>query len=425
MMAPGARHKARVGAVALSEQQVKTTKQSGRFAAPLAVSTTLWALALVPGSGLDSKLVYTAHVVAFVPLFYVLAKTRGKTRFGGPVVALSLFSVVLLASTLASADSIGLQRWLIGALVMVPLAWVTWRMTDAQRRIVYKQILILGAVQAGLALTQKITGWPIVWGYLGTTPEATHSVNHLWLYETGRSLGTLSHPIPLAFLLGVAMLVALSSDAVKGTVPRLGLVALLAAGIAATGTRSAVLCLAAALVVLAFTRSENNYRAVWRIFAILAAVGVSLAIDLRNLSLITSLDGTGSLTHRQGAADVMVRLLEQPVLPVLFGNGRNSLGDLASNGVLQSRTFAAVDNNFVSLVAVAGILGLAAIVALVVYGWVRGDRTTRAALIFVLGMFFSFDVTLWASSFGLLIFMASRRKPGVLTERSAEPRLDT
>jgi hypothetical protein len=89
---------------------------------------------------------------------------------------------------------------------------------------------------------------------------------------------------------------------------------------------------------------------------------------------------------------------------VIFGSGYGSSRFLFYQGLLQGDGFFAIDNQLVTAFALAGVVGLAALLVLVLFGFVKGHRPTRPAAILLVGMFFSFDLLQW--TFMLVLFAA-------------------
>jgi O-antigen ligase len=262
---------------------------------------------------------------------------------------------------------------------------------------------------------------PAPWGYLGT-PGTTFETNQLLAALGGRSTGTMAHPIPFGALMAVAVTLCFSSATGWPLLVRLLAAAALSYGVALSGSRSAALVLALALLAAVMTPGVLRVGAAWRIAAALVLSGAVLTVRATELPVVTGLEGTGSLTHRLAALDVVGRLADRSGDQVLLGSGAGSLDDLFAAGLLQLDGFFAVDNQLVATFAVAGLVGVLALVGAVVAGLVRGDRSTRPATLLLVLMFFSFDVLEWHSTAVLLVVLlvlGSGRRDAVLPSGTA------
>ncbi|GAB3611527.1 hypothetical protein GCM10027414_36530 [Humibacter ginsengiterrae] len=98
---------------------------------------------------------------------------------------------------------------------------------------------------------------------------------------------------------------------------------------------------------------------------------------------------------------------------VLFGNGWGTNAALYSSNLFGQNTFYAIDNEWVTILAQAGLVGAVLLAALFPLVMLRGRTAYVPLLIAVLAMFFSFDVLLWAAPalvVGLIVSEESRRK---------------
>jgi hypothetical protein len=97
---------------------------------------------------------------------------------------------------------------------------------------------------------------------------------------------------------------------------------------------------------------------------------------------------------------------------------------LFAQGFLQQDGFFAVDDQWVTTFAVAGAVGLAALVAAVLFGLVHGTGPTRPAVLVPVLMFLSFDLLEWRATavlFGVLIALGTGRARASAAPRPIEP----
>ena len=375
----------------------------------IALVASIWMLSLAPDSGIPVHIIAAVYSAVIVMTLIGLWSVRHEVRGSYAVGALTLYYIVLLVATLAAGTSHPIARLLLNGCAMVGVCANSMTMKPSRRISVYRGIVMLAMFESAVALSQKFYNSPVIWGYLGTVHEAVHATNPIWSSPDGRAMGTLSHPIPLALLLGAALLVVLTSPAIQRKHFRVLVVCILAAAIFSTGTRSAILALIPTLGFVGMGNRTSRNRWLWNSLAVLACIVVALKVNITHLSVISSLNNSTSFEHRAGALGDLQTLFAESPLHVLFGNGRASIAQLVGDAAA-AQDITVVDNNVVTVIAMAGIIGLVALARLIGVGFMRGDRTSRAALIFIVLMFFSFDVSLWAPSSALLIFFASTRR---------------
>lgn len=207
-----------------------------------------------------------------------------------------------------------------------------------------------------------------------------------------RAQGTFGHPLPLAFFLLVALAFVLRDQTFRRG--RWLATVVLLAGIAASGSRNALL-FAAILLVLKGGRSSLVVRAPLLIGLV---AGVALLAMPKLAPAMDEFAGTGSFTHRAGAVESVGRLMDRDLFPVLFGDGASSTPRLFRQGLLQSDGLLAVDNQVVLTVAQNGLVGLAVLAVLLVGAVRRARAGVRVALIVAVGQFAVFDVLTWPAS---------------------------
>lgn len=212
-----------------------------------------------------------------------------------------------------------------------------------------------------------------------------------------RAQATLAHPLPLAFILLLALAVALIVPARRRS-RQLLTVAVLLGGMVATGSRNA-LVFALLVLLVAWARRLNHARVLIYMLAV-ASVGVGLAL-LINSNLVE----TGSFTHRVGALESVNRLFgEQSMRNLAFGTGADGIIDLFSRGVLQDDGLHAVDNQYVFSLAASGVVGLLATVAAFVIAALRGSEVVRLGVAVIALQAVVFDLLAWPAT-ALLAWM--------------------
>lgn len=296
--------------------------------------------------------------------------------------------------------------WLGLAAVLVPAGCcfvLAGACNPAERRLAVRAFVVLAALEATYAVYEALVQAAPLWSPAGRTSDGGPRVllNEILLNGWARAQGTLSHPLPLAMVLLVALTLVVSSDAFRGRLPRLALVGLLLLGIVAAGSRSGLLI---ALIVLLVSFSRR-----WLVSAVLGLYGAAtagtalLVFGLVPVAALEALVSGGSFTHRAGALDAVGRLTDAATTTeLLFGRGAGSISALFDAGLLQDDGFRAVDNQMVTTYATTGLVGVGLVLSLVVLALVRGRLPWLTPVFATAAMGLSFDVLLWPVSAALV-----------------------
>jgi hypothetical protein len=278
------------------------------------------------------------------------------------------------------------------------MAWVAARIDQVELRVVYAFIAVAAAVQVAIAIIELTVLSEPIWGYVGGVRW-----NPLTGDELARTQGTLGHPIPFAIFCGFAAIIAWSNPARWTQKVRLLNLSVAVAGVALSGTRSAILSIAAGILVhVALNGSLGKWL---RSVVILIAVGIVLLnIDIGIARIAEDLMDSGSWTHRLGALVSVPALLGRPEAESWFGNGFGSIVELYDRGLMQQIYLETVDNMLVYALGTMGIVGALALLTLSVVTFALSDKTVRAILVMVFAMYFSFDVWTWIN-IGVLVCM--------------------
>lgn len=382
------------------------------------VGAALALLVLVPDAAAGVRFNLAAVLIGLV-LLVALLKHR-VTFVPVTVVLLCGYYFVIVVATIAQHRVDELLPLLRVALPLLLLALAASAISPQQRPIILRWVVVLALIQAGLAISQRHLGWPIAWGWLGDRQAAVSIGYNPITDDFGRSTGTMAHGIPLALLLATGIVLLWPKlRSRKFLLPALGIAAL-GYAVILTGSRSAIIVLAATGVVMALMRLRNPIA--WT-FTVIAAILTVLLVDIPSLNIFASLDGSISLTHRSSAFEALGNLIALGPFNAIFGNGWGANEALGSIGALQSQRLLAIDNGFVALISTAGFIGALLIVALIIIGFRHSHGVERAMLILTVGMFFSFDVPLWMASFAPLIVLCclSTGKHGNDEKSGSEP----
>jgi hypothetical protein len=375
-----------------------------RPGAVLVVVVAAWAA--VPSLVAPPKLTWAVLAVLLVLVLLALWQHRRTVRWTTPV---TLVTLVLLCGTVSSVHYGTLVELITGtatAALLVGCTLLAVASGPGEVRLLARGLVLLALVELAVALATSSLGVPAPWGYLGGAAPA-YDVNQLVPALGGRSTGTMAHPIPFGTLMALAAALCLTRATGWPVAVRAVVGAAAGYGLAMSGSRSAAVVLCAALLAAVLTPGAMRIGTAARIAIVLAAVGVVLRLQDARHALVSSLEGTGSLTHRLAALDAAERLLDRSLAQTLLGSGTSSLDDLFDAGLLQLDGFFAVDNQLVATFAVAGLVGLAALVAALAIGLLRGDPQVRPAALLLVGMVLSFDLLEWNATAVLLIALAT------------------
>lgn len=351
----------------------------------------------VPSLLAPPKLVWALTAVLLALVANALWRHVARLRW---TAAVTLLTVVLACGVVSSAHfgtTLDLATNGATAALVLGCALLAACCGPADVRLLVRGLVALAIVQLGVALAGQLAGRPAPWGYLGRAGISFES-NPVLPGAGGRFTGTMGHPIPFGAVQAVAAALCVPRTTGWRLPVRLLAAAALCYGVALSGSRSAVLALGVALIACALVPGVLRIGTAWRIVAVLALTSAVLMVDPAELTVVSSLQGTGSLTHRVAAWDAVGRLAERSPVQTLFGSGAGSLPDLFASGLLQLDGFFAVDNQIVATFAVAGLVGVVALVSAVAVGLLRGHRDTRPAALAIVLMFGVFDVLEWTAT---------------------------
>ncbi len=342
-------------------------------------------------------------------------------RNTGAVIATTAY-LLLTAITTQLAIPAGTASFLQLAVIVLGTLIASRQSTAEEQRAFRRGVVTLAAAEAAAALTELLVlGRPGFWDYPSAFGDGAVLLNPFLGDSVERMAGSTGHPIVLAMLLAVAASVVVASPGDFGSRPmRAALLTLIGGGLVAAGTRSSVIaCLL--FVGYCVATSPSNQR-VWRVMATLltAVVGAVQGATVL-VQQVSELVDSGSYTNRAGSiASAPDLLTERPTLEALFGSGWGSEGRLFDRGFFSQNGFEIVDNQFVSTLACSGLIGLVLFVAILLSGWRSGTRTSRAVLLVVVAMGFSFDFLGWGGPAVLLFaFLGQSIPKPTVTEQSS------
>ncbi|WP_248704999.1 O-antigen ligase [Curtobacterium sp. MWU13-2055] len=364
---------------------VMVTPVRFRFGAALAVAAA--AFTFIPAKAFDIGAASSVAGSALGALFIALALLTSlrKLRLDA-----RLACVVAITALGEVGGALSPEPNLFAMVVagVAPLVFVTARgASRGERRMTLWALVMLGLVEALLcayeALVRDVPFFAEV--PYGENPFIDGAI---------RGQGTLGHPLVAALVLIVSM-VAITDVAKSRSVIALGIV-VLAVGVIATGSSSAIV---AAVFYLA-ARWVFRGRALSRVAKIVVGLGlavVATATPVLTGALSADIGGNNSV-HRLNSVYALPRLLtDRSFREAVFGSGWGSAENLYQRNVLINDNFYAIDNQFTTILATAGIVGLLLFLCLVAVVF-RTDPTARLAIATFAVMGLSFDVLSWVAT---------------------------
>jgi putative inorganic carbon (hco3(-)) transporter len=299
------------------------------------------------------------------------------------VMAMFLTTLVSSAALMLrgpSGDQASLSLQLIGRDVglraAVVFVMVVGRSTADVGRVV-QGIVVGAAISASLALVQVATGVDLAGSLVlpGLTDQGSAAtVGELLRAGAVRPQGSAGHPLELSAVLTVAFPLALGLTLSRrardqSAWPWAALSAVIALGAVSTISRSAIVGIAAALVVMAWRwpvrRVAVGGAAV--VVSVLAAIAAGVPIVSRLADVVVGGSSDNSLGSRSSGLSYA---LEQLPAHWLVGQGAGTY-DVARQPVL--------DDFYLTRAVEAGLLGALALVALTAGAWCIAARASRRA----------------------------------------------
>jgi hypothetical protein len=348
---------------------------------------------------------------------------RSATRPRPAVFVLLLFffgiSFVVTAISFPEADNLAIRISVVGLLG----ALAVMRFTAFDLRVLLHGLVALALLEFVFGLVELlVTHEPALWGYkIYADGSVFDNPNKLLGQSLVRVQGTTGHPIPygVVMVLGVVALVA--QWRVYAPVFRYLALAACLTGLLLSGSRGVFIALALALVYLLLT-SRSTHRAT-RILSVALIGALALVLFWSDLVEVASVFfDSGSYTNRSGALSSVPLLLDRPALESFFGSGIGSQLTLYARGLLPQNGFLVVDNQLVTTLGTAGLVGLTLLVAVIVVGFRSAPRAAKAMILIFAAMLFSFDFLVWSSMATLFVMvLAMPRAAGEVVVDPVDP----
>lgn len=370
-----------------------------------ALALTIASLVLVPSYGPPPELVIGLHLFTIAVMGVAFLRERGdRAALSVSLPVVPVVFVLYMATSESIGSGIGhiVSEWL-RVLMLLMLCLLALRDHRADGVVVMRTILWLVPVQFLIALAEQRTARANVWprGDAGFDAISERS-NELATMLVGRSIGTMGHPILLGTFAVVALVACLGMYKSTDRKRYLLFVPLVAGILVLSGTRSAAVAMLL-LVAVVFAFAAGRGRPLRIVLVIAAAVAIPL-FDIPGLLGFAQVEQTSSYVHRSRILDSVPRLLDRQAVDVVFGTGGSSGEDLFGAGIMAGYPgYYFFDNQYIRILAFAGVVGLVILVASLIVGAIRTDRFGRLVLSAMVILLASYDVLTWDFSYVCLV----------------------
>lgn len=291
------------------------------------------------------------------------------------------------------------------------LAIVAFSMSRREWAAVWVVVVLISLIVAGVLIFEAfvLRGVLFVAEPYGTNPFVTGTI---------RAQAMIGHPLVASFVCVLGLFVLLRSSA--RLLLKLVLTPLLVLGVVATGSSTTVV--AAAVGILGwFLVGRAQKLSVLRITAlILLLVGVAV-VSFTPSALLNDISPQQSAHRLNSFRAIPALLSERGVVGALFGSGFGSAESLYRAGIFDNDGFFAIDNQFVSVLAAAGLIGVILFAAFLL-GTLRQARTLdRVFVLTLLLVFLGFDVLDSPSAGPLFLVFAAAAGVSRALDRTDEP----
>jgi hypothetical protein len=395
-----------IGALLYSLAAIYTLTTTPQNAVLLVVCLSAAGIVVIPNFGGPLSLKLGWPIVC-VSLAFAARFRERRSRHLGPA---TQFLLVFLGYTLANAvwfnSTDATRAVLLQIFTIVPLVMLVPRLDASKFQLFILFVAGLACAEAVLAILEVAGVTKSVWGLLGGPIPDWGLENNILPSASTRGMGTTAHPIPLGMLCAFGALFLLTSRRLRSWLIIL-LLAILLAGIIASGTRSAVIAFVVVLVGTFFTHQGRVDKAK---LAWTSAICCILLLTVNTAALLgaSNLPGTVSFEHRTEALSVLPAMWTLGPARLIFGANPDTSHELSSLDYLKTSEVDAIDNQWITLLVRFGLVGFLLFLGVIVSmiqsrSW---DRRVAAAA-FVVSTW-SFEVMEWNIGVLILIIIVQR-----------------
>lgn len=342
-----------------------------------AVASAIVALSL--GTAVAQATIVDAMIAAAITAVLPSISAARPIRAHG---AMWNYLLVVLIGSLAALAAGGLNPFSSFAMLLgVGIGLIASSMNARERGLVWTVVILVAVGIAGVLVTEVFVLGRVLFAAeaYGKNPFISGMI---------RGQATVEHPLVAGFVCVVGLFAVLRSRA-KAPL-KIVVVLLMLAGVLATGSSTTVVVAAAGILGwLLVVRGRISFLRVG--FMILVGAGV-VVLSIAPTALLDDVFGSQS-AHRLNSLRAVPRLLfERSLLESLFGSGFGSARNLYGRGIIDDDGFFAIDNQFVTILASAGVIGFVLFTIFVVRVFLSARTQDRVYFVFLLAVFFGFDV---------------------------------
>lgn len=347
-------------------------------------SVTLFGMFLAPTILWQGSLAFSIVIL----LIGIYRARQGKLRHGGVLLLVVLWLVYVVMTSVFAMATYPLPRatLLFGASVLAVIAALM--LTVEGRVRVLRGLVSIGTFQTLVCIWEvSPVGFPI-YGYRNGAVT-----NPLLGGIVDRAQGTLGHPNPLAMVLCLALVAALSNEARLSRRWQVVVVPVILVGILLTGTRIALP--AAVVGIVLYLLLERRIGRLLRSVLLIAVAGSAVLAQLSEaaIEVFTELGRSGSWQQRLGSVSAYPSLFSRPDPDFWFGSGFGNEAALYAEGwIVSPFGVALVDNWPIYILGTLGFIGFVLFVALWGAVVVKSDRVGVALSAVLTVFFFNFDI---------------------------------
>lgn len=385
------------------------------------------AMVFIPTFGPPPEYVIAFNGVYAVALALALARSPradvAQRRF---MLLPSLFVVFMaINESIGAGTGHTLGQWVLAVLLLL-FGAVAIRDHAGGRLTIFKVLAWSLPIQLVMASAEQVLAGVNPWPKGDENfDDIANRVNELFPVLEGRSVGTFGHPILLGTYAVLAFVACVFLYRHSRKRVYLLLACLTPLLLALSGTRNAAIAMAV-VAALMFAFAPGRLRAL-RVVISLAAIGATSVINVLDLLGLSGIGTTTSYQHRSRIIGSIPRLLDRDPFDSVFGSGGSSGGTLFGSGIVQGVPgYYFFDNQYVRVLAFAGVVGVLFLALALVVGLIKNDNAGRLVLIAMMVMSASYDVLTWNFSY-LFLFLGMAVPLGGLAAKpgsSTAPRPD-
>ncbi len=370
------------------------------------VSSALIVLTLgtaIPQAGVVNTII-AAVITMTLPVLTAARPLRAHSSLWCYVLVAVIGSVAALAA--GGINPFVSYVMLLGA----ALAVVASSMSRREWTAVWTVIVVVSAIVAVVLVVEAfvVRGVLFVDEAYGTNP---------FLPGIIRAQAMIGHPLVASFVCVLGLFVLLRSDV--RLVLKLLLTPLFMAGVVATGSSTTVVTVAVGIVGW-FLVGRAAKLSVLRITAlVLLVLGVAI-VSFTPSALLDDISPQQSAHRLNSLRAIPALLSERGISGALFGSGFGSAESLYRAGIFDNDGFFAIDNQFVSVLASAGLIGAILFIVFLLGTLRRAPALDRVFLLTLLLVFLGFDVLDSPSAGPLFLVFAAAAGASRTPDRSDE-----